>query len=197
MDSRIDTLLARIDELSDALETEIAERRKEYAYALEGRRAKFEAEALRRHRALKVKLSTFLAHARWSHIATAPVIYSLILPFALLDLFVTAYQAICFPAYGIPKVRRRDHIRIDRHHLAYLNALQKLNCVYCGYVNGLISYVREIGSRTEAYWCPIKHAGPVRHPHARYAQFVDYGDAAGFQDGLAANRERVAPGRMG
>ena len=191
MDSRIDTILARIDALTDALEAEIAERRKTYAYALEGRRARFEAEALRRHRQIRVRLSTFLVQARLSHVLTAPVIYSLILPFALLDAFVTVYQAVCFRAYGIPRVRRADHIRIDRHQLAYLNALQKLNCVYCGYCNGLISYVREIASRTEAYWCPIKHAGPVRHPHDRYAQFLDYGDAERFHDGLKASRERV------
>jgi hypothetical protein len=119
------------------------------------------------------------------------VIYSLIIPFALLDLWVSLYQAICFPAYGIPKVRRADHIRIDRHQLAYLNGLQKLNCVYCGYVNGLISWTREIGSRTEAYWCPIKHAGPVRHPHGRYASFVDFGDAEQFQEGLCRSRETI------
>lgn len=91
-------------------------------------------------------------------VLTAPVIYGLIVPFALLDLCVTVYQSVCFRAYGIPRVRRADFIRIDRHHLQYLNALQKLNCVYCGYCNGLIAYIAEVAGRTEAYWCPIKHA---------------------------------------
>jgi hypothetical protein len=191
MTSRIERILHQIDALGEELEREIAERRKTFAYELEGRRARFEAEAKARHRALRVSLRAFLAQARLSHIVTAPVIYSLIIPFALLDLWVSLYQAICFPAYGIPKVRRADHIRIDRHHLAYLNGLQKLNCVYCGYVNGLISWTREIGSRTEAYWCPIKHAGPVRHPHGRYASFVDFGDAEQFQEGLSRSRETI------
>lgn len=191
MASRIERILHQIDALGAELEREIAERRKTFAYELDGRRARFAAEAKARHRALRVSLRAFLAQARLSHIVTAPVIYSLILPFALLDLWVSLYHAICFPAYGIPKVKRADHIRIDRHQLAYLNGLQKLNCVYCGYVNGLISWTREIASRTEAYWCPIKHAGPVRHPHGRYASFLDFGDAEKFEEGLSRSRETI------
>ena len=191
MSKRIDDILTRIDALGDELEQAIAERRQAFEYELRGRRARFEQEAKKRHRALRVSLRAFLSRARASHILTAPVIYSLIIPFALLDLFVSVYQAICFRAYGIPRVRRGDHIRIDRHMLGYLNALQKLNCVYCGYCNGLLSYVREIAARTEAFWCPIKHAGPVRGAHRHYGQFMDFGDAEGFEDGLQASRARI------
>ena len=191
MDKRIESILARIDDLTDELDAEIAKRRKAFSYELIGRRARFEDTVKRRHRELRVDLKAFIARARLSHIVTAPVIYSLIVPFVLLDLFESVYQLVCFPAYGIPKVRRRDHIRIDRHHLGYLNGLQKLNCVYCGYCNGVISLVREIASRTEAFWCPVKHAGPIRHPHERYATFLDFGDAEGFQDGLTRSRDAV------
>lgn len=69
---------------------------------------------------------------------------------------------------------------IDRHHLAYLNSIEKLNCVYCGYANGLLAYAREIVARTEQYWCPIKHAHKLLGTHDRYARFVDYGDAEDF-----------------
>ncbi|MCR8550374.1 hypothetical protein M4578_21340 [Salipiger sp. P9] len=191
MTSRIDQILAKIDALHAELEEEISQRRAVFRYRMEHNRVRFEIEALRRQRALRIGLRSFLARANPWHILTAPVIYSLILPFSLLDLFVTVYQAICFPAYGIPKVKRRDHIRIDRHHLAYLNALQKMNCIYCGYCNGLLSYVTEVASRTEAFWCPIKHAARVSQPHHRYAHFMDYGDAEGFQDGLEASRRAV------
>ena len=189
MTSRIDQILARIDQLHDELEHEIASRRETFRYGLEQGRVRFEAQARARHKRFRTGLATFVARANPWHIATAPVIYGLILPFALLDLFVSLYQAICFRAYGIPRVRRADHIRIDRHHLAYLNGMQKLNCVYCGYCNGLLSYVTEVASRTEAFWCPIKHAARVTAPHARYAQFLDYGDADGFQDGLKASKK--------
>jgi hypothetical protein len=191
MTSKINGILEQIEVLSKDLEEAIAERRRQFEYELKDRRARFEKEALLRHRALRVPLRAFLAKARLSHIATAPVIYSLIVPFVLMDFFVSLYQAVCFPAYGIPKVLRRDHIRIDRHHLAYLNALQKFNCVYCGYCNGLISYVREIAGRTEAFWCPIKHAGRIHHPHDRYPHFLDYGDAEAFEEGLQASRRAV------
>ena len=124
-------------------------------------------------------LADFLRRTRPLVVLTAPIIYSLILPLVLLDLFVTLYQAVCFRVYGIAPVRRRDHVAIDRHHLAYLNALQQLNCVYCGYGNGVLSYAREIAARTEAYWCPIKHARRVADPHDLMAGFADYGDGRG------------------
>jgi hypothetical protein len=42
-----------------------------------------------------VNLARYIANAGIMHIITAPIIYSLIIPFVLLDLFVTAYQRIC------------------------------------------------------------------------------------------------------
>jgi hypothetical protein len=104
----------------------------------------------------------------------------LIIPFVALDIFVSVYQAVCFPIYGIRKVPRSDFIAIDRQHLQYLNGLQKLNCVYCGYCNGVISWVREVAARTEAYWCPIKHARSLAGTHGYYADYADYGDAEAF-----------------
>ncbi|WP_417728372.1 hypothetical protein [Roseovarius sp.] len=186
-----DKLLTRIRELQDEMEEEFARRRAAFRYQYRNGRVVFEAEVRRRHREMRVRLLTFLRRTRPLTVITAPVIYSLIVPFVLLDLCVTLYQAICFPVYGIDKVRRADFIRVDRHHLAYLNALQKLNCVYCGYCNGLIGYVQEIAGRTEAYWCPIKHAARIGAHHSYYAQFVDYGDAEGFEAGLATARNRI------
>ena len=46
---------------------------------------------------------------------------------------------------------RGQYIVIDRHRLKYLNAIEKLNCVYCGYGNGVIAYARDIAGRTEQY----------------------------------------------
>ena len=186
-----ENLLTRIRELQEELEAEFRRHREKFRYQFENGRVVFETEVRKRHRAMRVRLSTFLRHTRPMVVLTAPVIYSLIVPFVVLDIFVTLYQRICFPVYGIERVKRGDFIRVDRHHLAYLNALQKLNCIYCGYCNGLIGYVEEIAGRTEAYWCPIKHAARVGAHHAYYAQFVDYGDAEGFEAGLQASRERV------
>src|SRR5450432_2213612 len=185
MTSNIVALTEKIRELEAELDAELAQRRIELKVGMEKGRAFFEEEILRRHRELKTKLSAYLLHAHPMVVVTAPVIYALIVPFALLDLFVTVYQAVCFPVYGIPKVRRGDYLAFDRHHLAYLNALEKLNCAYCSYANGLIAYVREIAGRTEQYWCPIKHARRVIGSHPRYAVFEDYGDADGYRKWLA------------
>lgn len=191
MPTALETLLTRIRALQDEMEAEFARQRERFRYSLQNGRVVFEAEIKARHRAFRVSLREFLAGARPMVLITSPFIYALIVPLVLLDLMVSLYQRVCFPVYGIEPVRRSDFTRIDRHHLAYLNGLQKLNCVYCGYANGVIGYVQEIAGRTEAYWCPIKHAARVGAHHAYYAQFVDYGDAEGFAVGLMQSRKRI------
>jgi hypothetical protein len=177
-------LMKRIAALEAELEAEFAKRRAGLQYGLERGRVVFEADILRRHRELKTGLTRYILNARPVVALTAPVIYSLIVPLLLLDLFVTVYQALCFPAYGIDKVRRRDYFIFDRHHLSYLNALEKLNCAYCSYANGLIAFVREIAARTEQHWCPIKHARRVIGVHEHYRKFVDFGDADSYHKWL-------------
>jgi hypothetical protein len=71
-----------------------------YLHRLEEGRVLFEKEILRIHRELRVTLARYILNASIMHVITAPVIYSLIIPFSLLDLFVTVYQRICFPVYG-------------------------------------------------------------------------------------------------
>ena len=95
------------------------------------------------------------------------------------------YQAICFPAYGIEKVRRREYFVLDRQYLAYLNGQEKLNCAYCAYAGGAIAFVREVAARTEHYCCPIKHARKVVAAHEHYREFLDFGDAQGYRDWIA------------
>lgn len=187
----IDAIIARMRELQEQLEQEISRKGEEFRYRLENGRVIFDREARRAQARFKVGLWAYLKRTRILFVLSAPFIYALIIPFVLLDLFVSLYQAVCFPVYGIPKVRRGDHIRIDRHHLGYLNGHQKLNCIYCGYCNGLLSWVREIAGRTEAYWCPIKHAARVEGRHGHYPGFLDYGDAEGFEAGLAKARADV------
>ena len=142
----------------------------------------------RRHRA---PLLPYVLHAGVATILTSPVIYSLIVPFVLLDLWVSLYQAVCFRAWGVDRVHRREFFSIVRHQLPYLNGVEKANCVYCGYVNGVVAYVREVLARTEQYWCPIRDARPVRQRHERYARFAAYGDAAGYRQALPELRARL------
>ncbi|MBF0400449.1 MAG: hypothetical protein HQL90_06740 [Magnetococcales bacterium] len=113
-------------------------------------------------------------------VLTAPVIWSVVIPLALLDLMATWYQNICFPVYGIEPVNRSNFIIFDRHKLPYLSWIEKLNCTYCSYGNGVLAYVREIASRTEEYWCPIKNSRKAKNTHQRYDNFSEYGDAEGY-----------------
>jgi hypothetical protein len=177
--------------LESELDAELAKRRAELRIGLEHGRIAFEEELLRRHRELRQKLLPYLFAANPLVMLTAPVIYAGILPFVLLDLFVSIYQAVCFPIYNIAKVRRADYLAFDRHHLAYLNALEKLNCAYCTYANGIIAFTREVAARTEQYWCPIKHARRVIGTHDRYIAFDDYGDGEGYQTRLAMLRKAL------
>lgn len=191
MEDAIARLIIRIRELEGELETELKAKRDKFRYRLEGKRVIFEKEIRVRHRALRMGLLRFLRESKFATIATAPVIYSLVVPFGLLDLMVALYQLICFPVYGIPRVPRARYVVIDRHRLAYLNGIEKLNCVYCGYANGVIAWVRAVAARTEQYWCPIKHARPAQ-PHDRYPEFLDYGDGEGYHERLDEQRRRAA-----
>ena len=192
MDTHIDTIVGKIRALEHDLEEAFAKQRAGLRYGLERGKIRFEEEVARRHRQLKRNLGAYVFNARPLVALTAPVIYSLIIPFAVLDAWVSLYQAICFRAYGLPRVKRGRYIVLDRAGLPYLNALEKLNCAYCSYVNGVIAYVREVGSRTEQYWCPIKHAKRVLGAHPRYAAFEEYGDSEHYQERLRALRAALA-----
>ena len=181
MASSIDQLVGQIKALQGELEAEIAIRRANLNYTLHSGRIRFEQEVLRAHKAMRINLARYVFNADVMHVVTAPVIYSLIIPLVLLDIFVSIYQVVCFPVYGIEKVKRGDYFVFDRYHLAYLNLLEKINCAYCSYGNGLLGYAREIAGRTEQYFCPIKHARRIVAAHEGYDRFAEFGDAEVFR----------------
>jgi hypothetical protein len=193
MPSRIDDLRRTIVELEHEIESELQEARERWRYRVEAGRVRFEREARQAHARLRQRIPPFLRDSSPLTILTAPVIYSLIVPVAILDLWVSAYQAICFRAYGIARVPRAGYIVFDRHHLAYLNAIEKANCMFCSYANGVFAYTREIAGRTEQYWCPIRHAKRVRGPHSHYGEFVPFGDADGYRNRLPLLRAELKP----
>jgi hypothetical protein len=178
--------------IQEALSNRIKSLGKELERVLDERwahgKARFENAVLAEHRNLKQGLVSYLLHARILAYVTAPIIYAGIVPFCLLDLFLTLYQGICFPVYGVPKVRRADYIVFDRARLKYLNLLERLNCAFCSYGNGLFAYATEVAARTEQHWCPIKHAQRLRAPHSRYSHFFDYGDAKEYSQKIETVR---------
>ena len=184
MSKTIDDLIHRIKDLQDELEVEFKKKRDEFEFTIEKKRVLFAEEVARHQRRLKVGWLPYLVRAKPLNILTAPMIYLGFFSFIFLDIFLCMYQLLCFPIYGIPKVKRAEYLIFDRDDLPYLNAIEKFNCFYCSYANGLLAYGREIAARTEQYWCPIKHARRIKAAHALYPRFFEYGDAESYKKGL-------------
>ena len=188
MDDKLAEILEGIRKLEHKLILELQKGEEEFFYTVQRKRVRFEREVKTQHRLLVKRIRHYLKEAAILNILTAPVIWSCLFPAVFMDMVMSFYQAICFPIYGIPKVNRKDYIVFDRHYLSYLNGLEKMNCVYCGYFNGLIGYVQEIAARTEQYWCPIKHARKIRFVHGRYSKFLSYGDGLSYRKNIESVR---------
>jgi hypothetical protein len=191
VNEKIRTLLDQIHQLEDELREALQEQEDRALYHIRDKRIEFEKTVREAHQKLKKGLIRWFRESQPLNILSAPFIYGMIVPLVIYDISLTVYQHICFRLYRIPRVRRSDYIIIDRHHLAYLNSIEKINCAYCGYGNGLIAYAREITARTEQYWCPIKHARKVLDAHARYPYFLSYGDATDLQKKIDQYREQL------
>jgi hypothetical protein len=191
--NRLDELLARLKNIQREIEEEIdrllAEKRHRFQYQIRRGKVVFERKIRQLHRQSRTGLWSYLRNAPLATILSAPIIYGMVVPLAFLDLTITLYQQICFRIYKIPLVRRSDYLYIDRHYLPYLNLIEKINCVYCGYGNGLVEYAREVIGRTEKYWCPIKHARRTPDPHRHVKDFFDYGDGEAWQRDLKKIRQ--------
>lgn len=185
---KLDDLLRQLRQTRDEVEAEIDRllegKREKFSYTLKRGRVVFDRNIRKLHQQERLGSLRFIARAPIGKILSSPVIYGMIIPLVLLDISITLYQHICFRIYKIPRVVRSDYIVIDRHRLPYLNTIQKINCLYCEYGNGMIAYAREIIARTEQYWCPIKHARRARGVHDREQRFFDYGDAHAWRNEL-------------
>jgi hypothetical protein len=184
MNPKISELLDRIQKMEQEIELEMKRKRAELQADFEETRVSFEREVLEQQRRFKTGVIAYLLTANLMSVLTAPVIYALFFPIVLLDVSITVYQHICFRAYGLPRVKRGDYFVFNRAHLAYLNLIEKINCAYCSYGNGVMAYGREVVARTEQYWCPIKHARKIMAAHPYYTGFVDFGDAQSYKDEL-------------
>jgi len=190
MNDKLTEILESMRKLEHQLIQELQKGEQEFFYTVQRKRVKFERDVKKQHRQLAKRIRHYLKEAPIANILTAPVIWSCLFPAVFMDMVLSFYQAVCFPIYGIPKVNRKDYIVVDRHYLSYLNGLEKINCTYCGYFNGLIGYVQEIVARTEQYWCPIKHARKTRFVHDRYSKFLSYGDGVGYRENIESIRHK-------
>ena len=181
MNNRLDALLGQKRLLEKELILEAQKMENEFCYEIHDTKVHFTEAARIRHKQIRLSVHRYLLNSRFLVLLTAPVIWMCLLPIVLLDVIGSIYQTVCFPIYGIPKVHRREYLAFDRHHLSYLNFIEKLNCEYCAYGNGILAYFTEIAARTEQHWCPIKHAGCAKCAHSRYKEFFDFGDAEKYR----------------
>jgi hypothetical protein len=193
MNAKITELADKISKLEKQLTEELDKQREVFSYKLVGKKIKFEKEILEVHRKLKVAILPWLFSSTIRNILSSPFIYSMVIPIGIFDITITLYQHICFRLYNIRRVKRSDYIVLDRHRLAYLNGIEKLNCIYCGYGNGVVAYTREVIARTEKYWCPIKHARKVYGRHQYYDKFAAYGDGEHYQQQIIKMRDELKP----
>jgi len=181
MTTQLEILLDKIKVLETELIEELQKQEEEFSYEIRKRRVFFEENVIIRHKEYAKRLFNYITDAPLKHIVSAPFVWICIIPSLLMDVTISLYQAVCFPLYGIPKVKRQDYIVFDRQYLQYLNLIEKINCAYCSYVNGLLAYLQEIAGRTEQFWCPIKHAKRIKTLHSRYQKFFNYGDAKTYR----------------
>jgi len=191
MNSKIPEILKKISSLERELQVELQKEDKLFDFSINGKKVCFNKNSIKEQEQHLEDLFTYLKNAPILYVLTAPIIYGLIFPAIILDISVSLYQAINFRVYKIALVKRSDYIVFDRGYLAYLNIIEKINCIYCSYFNGLMAYVSEVAARTEQFWCPIKHARRIAYRHSRYGNFLPYGDAKAFREELKKLREEL------
>jgi hypothetical protein len=191
MNDNVRDIMDQMSKLEDELRIALREQQSTISFQIKGKRIEFEKSIKETHKRLKTNFFRWLVTNRPQNLITGPIIYSMIVPLLIADIFITFYQITCFPIYGIKKVRRKDYIVYDRQQLSYLNFIEKFHCTYCAYGSGMIAYVSEIVGRTEQYFCPIKHAHHLIGTHQRYRSFLAYGDAEDYEVKLESFRQRL------
>lgn len=182
MDSKIVHLRAEIAGLQDKLRVLEDSEEASQTSKPDLDRMFFDDATVEQHRAQRSPTIPYILNLPIGAHVSAPFVYGMVFPIAFLDICLFIYQTVCFRLWKVARVRRGDYVVIDRHHLAYLNGIEKLNCVYCGYANGIFAFAQEIAARTEQFWCPIKHASQIAQPHSHYADFTEFGDAEAWQE---------------
>ena len=191
MSEKLKNLIEEIEKLEKTLEEELHHVKDDAILSIKDGKISFTKDILKIHLSLRKQILKTIFESNFLFVLSSPIIYSMVIPAFVLDVFCCFFQAICFPIYHIPKVSRKDFIRMDRHKLAYLNGIEKFNCDFCAYFNGTLAFAREIGSRTEQYWCPIRHALATKGTHARYHRFLEFGDAEAYHAKLLQLRNNL------
>lgn len=191
MSDRIKEIIAEIETMKVKLGEEIAQQEGHISYKIHNGYVEFEKDVLEKQKENMKNLLTWFREVPLLHLLTSPLIYAMVIPAILFDLILFIYQKVVFRVFKFKFLKRSDYIVFDRHYLGYLNPIEKLNCMYCSYFNGLMHYASAIASRTELYFCPIKHAKKIVYQHEYYDDFLTYGDEVDYQKKLKELRDTL------
>ena len=189
MNDKIREIVEEIEAMKLKLSEELAEQESHISYEIQNGYVRFEKDVLEKQKENMKNLLAWFREVPLLHFLAAPIIYGMVIPAILLDVLIFIYQQVVFRVFKFKLIKRSDYIVFDRHYLGYLNPVEKLNCVYCSYMNGLMQYVSAIASRTEFYFCPIKHAKKVAYDHDYYKDYLVYGDEDDYQKKLKELRK--------
>lgn len=193
MNQSVKEILEKINRLNKQLSEKYNLLSKKYGFSSVGRKIVFLQDFRKRNKKFKIPTWKYVIPQNIRHLLAMPFIYVMIIPIIFLDFFVTIYNWVAFPLYHIPMVKRQDFIVYDRQFLDYLNWFQKINCIYCTYVNGFFAYTVEVGARTERYWCPVKAAQKPKFHHGWYSEFADYGNPEEWKEKFNDEKCFVVP----
>ena len=189
MNQKIRELLEEIEEIKVKLAEEIDKQESHISYEIKNGYVTFEKEVLAKQRENMKNLLIWFREVPLLHLLISPLIYAMIIPAVLFDIILFVFQQVIFRIYKFELIKRSDYMIFDHQYLGYLNPIEKLNCLYCSYFNGLMLYASAIAGRTELYFCPIKHAKKVVAQHKYYDAFLPYGDEEDYQKKLTELRE--------
>jgi len=190
MNDKIKEMIEEIEAMKLKLVEEIAQHEKHISYEIQNGYVKFEKEVFDKQKENMKNLLAWFREIPLLHLLTSPLIYGMVIPAILFDVTLFLYQQIIFRIYKFESLKRSDYIIFDRQYLGYLNSIEKLNCMYCSYFNGLMHYASAIVSRTELYFCPIKHAKKIAYEHEYYDEFFRYGEEDAYQKKLGELRKK-------
>lgn len=191
MNDRIREIIKEIDEMKLKLAEEIDKQESHISYEIKNGYVTFEKEVLAKQRENMKNLLTWFREVPLLHLLTAPLIYGMVIPAIIFDVLLFVYQQVAFRVFKFEFIKRSDYMHFDHRYLGYLNPIEKLNCLYCSYFNGLMLYASAIAGRTELFFCPIKHAKKVVSQHSYYEEFLSYGDEEEYQKKLKELRENI------
>jgi hypothetical protein len=191
MNASIEKILNDLAKLEDKLHQELDRSEKELGYKIKNGLVEFEQDIRNKQKKHMKTLKEYFKEIPFLHLITSPIIYAMIFPAIILDISLFLFQQTIFRLYKFKLIKRSDYIVYDRHLLNYLNPIEKLNCIYCSYFNGLSAYTQEIAAQTELYFCPIKHAKRISNRHSKYKHFLNYGDADNYQEKLQKIRDSI------